>query len=138
MKNISQRQAESIARKQFLIETLTPRNRDSLDFHEVSVRAVRDALNEAFLAGQREAAKVSPSDNYSVITISDNETIEVMPGSLRSTVDRGPKNRPYNGAVEGVESLILALASEGIDMRSPKIHKAVKTTFEALANNLDD
>ncbi len=34
------------------VETLETRNRDSLDFHEVSVATLVSMLNEAFVAGQ--------------------------------------------------------------------------------------
>jgi len=40
-----------IARKHFRVETLETRNRDSLDFHDVAVWAIRDALREAYAAG---------------------------------------------------------------------------------------
>ncbi|MDD5470419.1 MAG: hypothetical protein PHP05_00685 [Sideroxydans sp.] len=40
-----------IAEKHLYIETLETRNSDSLDFHDVAVWAVRDALEAAFKAG---------------------------------------------------------------------------------------
>jgi len=41
-----------IARKNFpSVETLEVRNSDSLDFHEVYVESIRDALKDAFIAG---------------------------------------------------------------------------------------
>ena len=41
-----------IAQKNFpSIETLEVRNSDSLDFHEVYVESIRDALKDAFIAG---------------------------------------------------------------------------------------
>ena len=40
-----------IAQKHLFIETLETRNADSLDFHDVAVWAVRDALEAAFKAG---------------------------------------------------------------------------------------
>ena len=45
---------ESIAREHLFIETLADRNMDSLDFHEVSVRGVKAALDAAYRAGQRD------------------------------------------------------------------------------------
>jgi len=42
-----------IAERQFRLETLETRNRDRLDFHDVAVWAIRDALAEAFEAGRR-------------------------------------------------------------------------------------
>ncbi len=52
--------ASAIARKELGIKTLEARNMDSLDFHEVGVWQVRDALEAAYCAGlaagKREAA----------------------------------------------------------------------------------
>jgi hypothetical protein len=45
-----------IAQKNFpSVETLEVRNSDSLDFHEVYVESIRDALKEAFIAGMSVA-----------------------------------------------------------------------------------
>jgi len=46
-----------IAQRRFFIETLETRNRDRLDFHDVAVWAIRDALEEAFEAGHRAATQ---------------------------------------------------------------------------------
>ena len=46
-----------IAINHFFVETLETRNSDSLDFHEVSVWAIRSALEAAFAAGQQAAAR---------------------------------------------------------------------------------
>jgi hypothetical protein len=47
----------AIAKRQFFIETLETRERDSLDFHDVAVWSIRAALEEAFEAGRASAAK---------------------------------------------------------------------------------
>lgn len=39
------------------IETLETRNSDGLDFHDVAVWAIRDALEAAFAAGQAAAKR---------------------------------------------------------------------------------
>jgi hypothetical protein len=44
-----------IAQRRFFIETLETRNRDRLDFHDVAVWAIRDALVAAYEAGRRSA-----------------------------------------------------------------------------------
>lgn len=44
-----------IAREHLGIETLEARNRDSLDFHEIGVAAVRKALEAAYRAGAASA-----------------------------------------------------------------------------------
>ena len=46
-----------IARRRFFLETLETRNSDSLDFHDVAVWAIRDALAEAIEAGRRAGAE---------------------------------------------------------------------------------
>jgi hypothetical protein len=43
-----------IANEHLNIETLEARNSDSLDFHDVSVWSVKDALEAAYLAGQNQ------------------------------------------------------------------------------------
>jgi hypothetical protein len=42
----------AIAKKHFMVDTLETRNMDSLDFHEVSVWSIKNALKEAFEAGK--------------------------------------------------------------------------------------
>ena len=42
-----------IARQKLGIQTLRTRNMDSLDFHEVGVARLREALRQAYLAGQK-------------------------------------------------------------------------------------
>ena len=41
-----------IAKKHLSLETLETRNSDGLDFHEVAVWAIKDALQEAYEAGK--------------------------------------------------------------------------------------
>lgn len=52
MKKIPSKLALKIAKANFpSVETLESRNRDSLDFHSVSVRGISNALNSAYLEG---------------------------------------------------------------------------------------
>ena len=51
-----------IAQQHLGIETLQTRRSDSLDFHDVAVWCVRDALEAAFEAGGDEGRKVAMSD----------------------------------------------------------------------------
>lgn len=44
---------EKIAKEYFLVETLATRNMDSLDFYEVSVWAIKGALEEAYKLGKQ-------------------------------------------------------------------------------------
>ncbi len=48
---------EQIALKHFFVETLQTQNRDSLDFHDVSVWAIESALKAAFEAGVQAGAQ---------------------------------------------------------------------------------
>ena len=50
---------ESIALDHLFIETLQTRHRDSLDFHEVAVWTLRDALEAAFNAGVEQARQAA-------------------------------------------------------------------------------
>ena len=52
-------QLHKIALDHLFIETLETRNSDSLDFHDVSVWAIKTALQAAFEAGRNAAAKPS-------------------------------------------------------------------------------
>ena len=48
-----------IAQKHLSIDTLETRHRDSLDFHDVGVWCVRDALQAAYDAGMAEGSRKS-------------------------------------------------------------------------------
>ena len=51
-----------IAQSKLGIETLETRKSDSLDFHDVAVWCLRDALEAAFNAGVEQASKAKKSD----------------------------------------------------------------------------
>ena len=51
-----------IAAKHVHIETLETRNSDGLDFHDVAVWCLRDALEAAFNAGLEQGRNANPSD----------------------------------------------------------------------------
>lgn len=42
----------------------------------------------------------------------------------------------YDAAIDGVESLLLALVCEGYDLREERIKKAIITTLDSISNNL--
>ena len=50
-----------IARHTLHIDTLKPQGSDRLDFHEVSVEALRDALEAAYKAGIEQGRKAMPA-----------------------------------------------------------------------------
>jgi len=52
-------QLQQIALDQLFIETLETRSSDSLDFHDVSVWAIKTALQAAFEAGRNASANPS-------------------------------------------------------------------------------
>ena len=52
MNDIPMKLAEAIALEHLRVETLESRNRDSLDFHDCSVRGIYDAINAAYKAGK--------------------------------------------------------------------------------------
>jgi len=52
-------QLQQIALDHLFIETLETRSSDSLDFHDVSVWAIKTALQAAFEAGRKAAANPS-------------------------------------------------------------------------------
>lgn len=57
MNKKTEKQLEEIAREQLFIETLETRMSDSLDFHDVSVWGVKEALRLAFELGKAEGEK---------------------------------------------------------------------------------
>lgn len=50
--------------------------------------------------------------------------------------DSSAEFRDYNLAMEGIESLLLAFACEGIDVSSKACRKALQVATESCANNL--
>ena len=54
-----------IAQSKLCIETLETRKSDSLDFHDVAVWCLRDALEAAFNAGVEQGRKAAKSDKAS-------------------------------------------------------------------------
>lgn len=56
------KQLEKIALDHLFIETLQTRNRDALDFHDVSVWAIKSALEAAYKAGQAAANVTAKAD----------------------------------------------------------------------------
>ena len=110
----------AIARDYLFIETLVTRNADHLDFHEVSVRGVRDALAAAYEAGRRsalpgllEAAELVVSrwesgDLAGAVRMLDEAIVEAKAG--RRPADFGLLNnaRSATAAPALLEALLLA------------------------------
>ena len=60
----TQSQLESIAKEYFHVDTVETRNNDSLDFHEVAIWSINDALEAAFKLGQKtvDPKRISPDN----------------------------------------------------------------------------
>jgi hypothetical protein len=84
------------------LETLEPRNVDSLDFHDHPVWAVRSALEAAFAAGRRAAPQPRRDPSATATT-----TIRI---DYASFPDRFDRSRP-DAAVKVVEA---ALREDGV------------------------
>jgi hypothetical protein len=61
MSKTKQQVIEQIALEHLFIETLETQHRDRLDFHDVSVWAVKSALEAAYAAGIAAAQNTSPT-----------------------------------------------------------------------------
>ena len=55
--NIIDKLLTQIAKQHLGIETLVARNSDSLDFHDIAVWSLHDALRAAYEAGAQQKAK---------------------------------------------------------------------------------
>ena len=93
---------QEIARNHLFLETLEPRNVDSLDFHDHPVWAVRSALEVAFAAGRRAATQPQRDPSTTAAT-----TIRV---DYATFPDRFDPNRP-DAAAKVVEA---ALREDGV------------------------
>lgn len=56
-----ERLLNQIAAEHLYIDTVATRNSDSLDFHEVSVWGLKEALQAAFTAGQQSKQTTQPN-----------------------------------------------------------------------------
>ena len=93
---------QEVARNHLFLETLEPRNVDSLDFHDRPVWAVRSALEAAFAAGRRAAPQPRRDPSATATT-----TIRI---DYASFPDRFDRSRP-DAAVKVVEA---ALREDGV------------------------
>jgi hypothetical protein len=46
-----------------------------------------------------------------------------------------PADIEFNAAIDGIESLSLAMHCEGVDLSTPAMREAIETTMEAVGNN---
>lgn len=55
---------------------------------------------------------------------------------IGSSIQREPRNKQYNGALDGIEQLVLALKCAGYSVTTPRFQNALKDALEAIGNNL--
>jgi hypothetical protein len=56
--------------------------------------------------------------------------------NLKTGGENATANRPYNAAIDGLESLILTHACVGVDVQAPAYIEGIETAVEAIANHL--
>lgn len=79
-----------------------------------------------------------PCYGIAVTLARKNRAEEPGSGSIISDL-REPEttaNRPYNAAIDGLESLILAHACAGVDVESPAYLEGIETAVDAITNRL--
>lgn len=57
-------------------------------------------------------------------------------GHCNAELSEGTARLIFNGAMDGIESFVLALACEGVDIETPEFRDALKTACDACANNI--
>jgi hypothetical protein len=83
MKPIVRKRLSAIAAEQLGIETLETRGLDSLDFHDVSVWGVAEALSYAYKAGQAAARKPYKSAIRQLLA-----TVDDLIAAIEGTTDQ--------------------------------------------------
>ncbi len=68
---------------------------------------------------------------------SGTQRITLGAGSVTCTLHEAPQgdNNPYNAAIDGMCSTLLALHEAGIDLSTPAALEAVKTAYDAIDNH---
>ena len=107
-----------IARKALSIETLETRRSDSLDFYELPVWCIKEALGRAYEAGQRAAASH---------TAKSGETIDLHRHPMYSASDlRYLRQKGYSD-----EEILAFWNRDHADGKTP-VHHRTKITFEGI------
>lgn len=74
-------------------------------------------------------AVINTTDGHIAVTVRDGS------GQITSDLKSHDEDAgEFNAAIDGMESLILALAVNGFDVESPKFAQAVQTTLDAIGN----
>lgn len=72
----------------------------------------------------------------SISTEGIKETISFYPESVENKHVSSHNAHEYNNAIDGLESLLLALHCAGVDIGTSQYKEAIETAVEAIANNL--
>ena len=63
--------------------------------------------------------------------------ITITERTIRSNIKTGdPNDMEFDAAVDGIESLLLAMACEGVDLSSQAVQRAVETALTAASEYL--
>lgn len=66
----------------------------------------------------------------------DKDFIRVLVNEGHGTLESSLKEKGEdNSPIDGMESLLLALACEGVNISTPEFVRAIKTTVSAISNN---
>lgn len=91
------------------------------------------------------AASIEPDDI--AITDSNGDVLAIIAahegsGEIASYLERAQGGEPgdqlYNASLDGIESFLLALAADGVDVTSPKFGEAIRTAQDAMGNYFSD
>jgi hypothetical protein len=77
-----------------------------------------------------------PQSKTVFIPLTGKEFISIVSGPICSVESNIKGKGHYGAAIDGLESLLLALAAEGVDLGTPQVENAVKNAVESIANNL--
>ena len=61
--------------------------------------------------------------------------IDGQGGAITSSLKDDSESSYYNDAIDGMESLLLALACAGVGIESPAVHEAIETAVDAISNH---
>ena len=103
----------AIARRCFGVETLAPQGSDALDFHNVAVWSMRDALTEAYAAGG-----------------SGSGVVRSEPQKPKSRKEKGQEERK-RGLVAVVDALVDARTTKGGGLEAEAVGVALVAAYEA-------
>lgn len=111
------------------IETLQTQNRDQLDFHEVSVWSLNEALLRAYDAGKASFAKTTPDSR-----ISDQLRIDLLGQFAHTATNNAEQFVAFTcwTAEDPLDELRALVASRSTDTLSANLANAAKTLLGRL------